>query len=292
MSTASCPLCGSTESVKCFDENGYAVLRCNTCDLFYIDPYPSVADVRRSIAPLEGSKAHASAALRDRYAAEKAFYDEHFQAIFKQCAGARSLLEVGCGTGRLLELMRDAGLDCEGVEPDPARAEAARVRSGCTIHAVPVEELQTGRKFDVITLINVLSHIPALPEFFIAIRRLLAERGKLIIVAGEMRHDVERRDAAHWSLPIHLHFLGFSTIEYICEKFGFRILARDRTPYSSSLFSRARFASPGRSRLRNLLKALILRVPFALRLLRWSYDRTRGGRVLASLIVLSKAAPA
>ncbi len=286
MSTAHCPLCDSLDNEKRFVESGRAVLRCDNCGLFFIDPYPNVSDVRQSIGE---TKEGPSTALSDRYAAEEVFYAEHFDAIQAHCVGARNLLEVGCGTGRLLELMRDSGLDCEGVELDPKRAQAARSRSGCTVHTAPAEELQTEKTYDVITMINVLSHVPSISDLFIAIDRLLSDRGRLIIMAGEMREDVERGDILRWDIPIHMHFLGFSTIDYICAKFGFRVLARKRTPYSSSLFSRARFLAPGRSRMRNLIKGLILRIPLALRLLRWNYDRKRAGRVMTSLIVLAKA---
>ena len=285
---AHCPLCESLDNEKRFVEGGYAVLRCSTCGLFFVDPYPSVSDVRQSIGKTKESP---HAALADRYAAEEAFYAEHLTSIQPHCVGAKSLLEVGCGTGRLLELMRDTGLDCEGVELDPERAETARLRSGCKIHTAPVEELRTEKTYDVITMINVLSHIPSLPELFAAIGRLLSDRGRLIMMVGEMREDVERGDVLNWSIPIHMHFLGFSTIDYICAKFGFRILMRERTPCSSSLFSHARFMAPGRSRVRNVIKGLILRMPFALRLLRWNYDRKRGRRVVSSLIVLAKATP-
>jgi SAM-dependent methyltransferase len=283
-----CPLCESQNYVKRFVENGYSVLRCNTCELLFIDPYPSETDVRDSVTSEQGAEEHRAATLQDRYAAEVAFYDENFDSIIRHCAGAKNVLEVGCGTGRLLELMRDAGLQVEGVELDPSRAEAARTRSGCMVHVTPVEDLRIERKYDVITLINVLSHIPSLKGLFGAVKRLLSDRGKLIIIAGEMRGDVERGDAVHWALPIHMHFLGFSTIEHICSQFGLRIVHRERTPYSKSLFSEARFKAPGRSRMRNLIKGILLRLPFALRFLRWNYDRKRGGRVYTSLIVLAK----
>lgn len=291
MSTARCPLCESKDSEGQFDESGYKLLHCRECDLFFIDPYPTETDVRESVAIGHGVIDDPATALSDRYAAEVAFFEENFDAIFNHCGGANTLLEVGCGTGRLLELMSVAGLQAEGVELDPARAEAARVRSGCTVHVAPVEDLRIGKKYDVITLINVLSHIPSLPDLFAAIHRLLTDHGKLIIVAGEMRGNVERGDAVHWAIPIHMHFLGLSTMDYVCAKFGFQIEHRERTPYSKSLYSEARFRAPGRSRTRNFIKRLILRLPFALDILQWNYERKRDGRVFTSLIVLSKAVP-
>jgi SAM-dependent methyltransferase len=238
-----------------------------------------------------GSPEDRVAGLIDRYAAEVAFFDENFDSIFRHCDGAESLLEVGCGTGRLLELMCDAGLRAEGVELDPGRAEAARARTGCNVYVAPVEEMRTEKTYDVITLINVLSHIPSLPDLFHALARLLNDQGKLIILAGEMRGDVERGDAVHWAIPIHMHFLGLSTIDYVCRKFGFRIIHRERRAYSESLFSEARFKAPGRSRIRNLIKGIVLRIPLALNILRWNYERKRGGRVFSSLIVLAKVTP-
>jgi SAM-dependent methyltransferase len=286
---ANCPLCNSSQTTKRFRDAGYDVLRCRNCELLFIDPYPSEAEVRTSVGAVKHSS---EASLKDRYAAEVAFYDEHFDAIHAHCAGTKSLLEVGCGTGRLLELMRAAGLACVGVELDPARAEAARVRSGCVVHVTPVEELNSDTAFDVVTMINVLSHIPSLPSLFPKLKALLSERGRLILMAGEMTADVERGDAVDWAIPTHMHFLGFGTIEFICREFGFQIVAHERTPYSASLFSQARFRAPGRSRLRNMLKSIILRFPFALRTLRWWYDRTRGSKVVTSLIVLSPQRPA
>lgn len=44
------------------------------------------------------------------------------------CRGARDVLEIGCGTGRILEALVGAGLDAVGIEIEPARAAAARER--------------------------------------------------------------------------------------------------------------------------------------------------------------------
>lgn len=42
----------------------------------------------------------------------------------------RSLLEVGCGSGRFLDVFWDAGFDVTALDPDPVQLEAANVRLG------------------------------------------------------------------------------------------------------------------------------------------------------------------
>lgn len=283
-----CPLCESKDNQKRFVENGYSVLRCIHCGLFFIEPYPISPEVRHTVVQDYTFDDITIAGTKEQYAAEVEYYRESFDSIAKHCWGAKSLLDIGCGTGRLLELLRGPGLICEGVELNAERAAVAHLTSGCTIYQVPVERLQTDKKYDIITMVNVLSHIPSLPQLFEALNRLLSEKGKLILVAGEMRDDVERGDVLGWYIPDHLHFLGFATIQYICAKFGYRILDHQRISYSAHLFSKARFKAPGRSRTRNAIKQAILWTPFALRFLRWRYDIQRSGRVMTSLIVLSK----
>ena len=51
-------------------------------------------------------------------------------------AGARRVLDAGCGTGRHLELLRGWGFAAAGLEPDPQMAERARERLGRGIPVV------------------------------------------------------------------------------------------------------------------------------------------------------------
>jgi SAM-dependent methyltransferase len=252
MSMVICPLCESKDNQKKFVENGYGVLQCRNCELFFIDPYPTNPEARHSKVQEYTFDDIIITGAKDQYAAEVEYYNDSFDSIAKHCWGAKNLLDIGCGTGRLLELLRGSGIIGEGVELNKERATTARSRSGCTIYQVPVEKLHTDKKYDIITMINVLSHIPSLPHFFEAIDRLLSEQGKLVLIAGEMRNDVKQGDIIGWGIPDHMHFLGFTTIQYICKRFGYRILEHERTPYSAAFFSQARFRAPSRNRVKTI----------------------------------------
>jgi len=77
-------------------------------------------------------------------------------------AGLRpdSALELGCGTGRLLSVLRAAVPDVWGIELSPAMAELARSRSAATIVVGDMSAFSLRRRFDLIfTSANTVRHI-------------------------------------------------------------------------------------------------------------------------------------
>ena len=70
-----------------------------------------------------------------------------------------SLLDIGCGNGRFLTVMRMLGWRVHGIEPDERSAENARRSSGARIDAELDEGLYPPAHFDVITLNHAMEHI-------------------------------------------------------------------------------------------------------------------------------------
>lgn len=65
--------------------------------------------------------------------------------------GARTLLDVACGTGKHLELLKD-GYEVEGLDLDPEMLAIARVRlPGVTLHEGDMTSFALGKRFDVVT---------------------------------------------------------------------------------------------------------------------------------------------
>lgn len=79
----------------------------------------------------------------------------------KAFAGPKSsVLEVGCGRGLVVKRLREAGIDCSGVElagVRPIQAAEQHIRVGTDAVDLPETERQ---RYDTILLLDVIEHIP------------------------------------------------------------------------------------------------------------------------------------
>lgn len=95
-----------------------------------------------------------TAQLYDRFYAWKEYAaeaDRLHDLIEARCPAARTLLDVACGTGRHLELLR-RWYRVEGVDLDGGLLAVARERvPDVPLHEADMQELDLGRRFDVVT---------------------------------------------------------------------------------------------------------------------------------------------
>ena len=97
-------------------------------------------------------------------------------------ARPRALLDIGSHAGRFLHLAAQAGWHAEGTEINPRTAAYAAERTGAVVHRVRAEDVDgLGRKFQAVTLTDVLEHIPEPLAMLATARRVLADGGWLSV---------------------------------------------------------------------------------------------------------------
>jgi SAM-dependent methyltransferase len=287
LKVAVCPLCSSQSGLPLFTQSAYTLMHCEECDLSFIHPYPKDAKQHHETVAEYDYAEMEVVRCTTQYNNERLFYQRYFDLIDEVCRDAQSVLDVGCGCGHLLErLAMHPQLLRAGIELNRERAAYAKKKARCEILQTPIEELEGERRFDVISLINVISHVPNISNFFDRLRRLLAERGRVIIKTGEVGRDVKRSAIFDWEFPDHLQFLGWRTMDYICAKSGFRVRKHLRIPLARERFAASTWRMQGRSGLRNALKGGVARVPLALTFLASCYEVVHGRSISSSFIVL------
>lgn len=89
--------------------------------------------------------------------------DVHGEVAFLMALQPASVLDAGCGTGRVARELASRGVDVIGVDVDPSMIEAARHRSPeLEWHVVDLVEVDLGRCFDAVVMAgNVPLFTPA-----------------------------------------------------------------------------------------------------------------------------------
>jgi len=112
--------------------------------------------------------------------------------IQEHSPGAQSLLDVACGTGRHLALLRDR-YRIEGIDLSEEMLAMARGRlEGVPLHAADMRTLDLGRSFDAVTcLFSSIGYVTDAGEQRATLARLAAHvaPGGVLIVDGWVRPD-------------------------------------------------------------------------------------------------------
>jgi trans-aconitate 2-methyltransferase len=102
-------------------------------------------------------------------------------------AEPRSILEIGCGEGRLLCRMADRWPEARvrGVDLSPEAVEAARQR-GLSVDVGGFADL--GGSYDLVYAVAVLEHLPSPREFFATVAPALGSDGVLVVTQPAQDH--------------------------------------------------------------------------------------------------------
>jgi SAM-dependent methyltransferase len=92
------------------------------------------------------------------------------------------ILEIGCGTGHNLEMLRHFGR-VDGIEIDAAARAVANRRLGHRVMDAPLPELPgvEDRAYDLVAILDVLEHVEADREALASIARKLKPGGRILI---------------------------------------------------------------------------------------------------------------
>ncbi len=95
---------------------------------------------------------------------------------------ALRILDVGCGTGGMLPMLREFG-QVEGIDFSDAALEHARTRVGPDVPLSRGElpdGIPAGHKYDVISAFDVIEHITEVVDALVAVRRALTDTGTFV----------------------------------------------------------------------------------------------------------------
>ena len=180
----------------------FSIHRCNNCFVKVTMPYPQ--------------------SIENYYPKRYRNYNKYVQSILtwfytlKINAWTRSfphpgsVLEVGCGDGFMLGVLKKLGWDVVGLERNEAMAKNAAKNAGATVYSKGFEEISKSKKFDLIILYQVLEHVEDPLQVLKDCKERLSSHGKIIIGVPNFSSWQSLFSQEHWfhlDVPRHVsHF--------------------------------------------------------------------------------------
>jgi O-antigen chain-terminating methyltransferase len=163
------------------------------------------------------------AAFEDRYRPEAQVRER--QAIYRDAlAKRRRVVDLGCGRGELLDLLRELDVPAYGVDVDPDFVAHARGKGLEIVQQEAVAHLEELEKGAVDTLVasHVIEHLP--PTSFFRLIELAAEKladDALVIFETPNPTSLLAGSVNFYRDPTHVHPIHPDTLVFLCERAGF-----------------------------------------------------------------------
>ena len=261
-----CPICGSLESRLLFRQSfeklsgidfidGYDVVVCAQCGVAFADGIPDQAVLDAYYRDLSKYE-YAHQGGKESDLDERRFRDIAATiATFLQGRSSR-VLEIGCATGRLLSLVRDAGFaHVQGLDPSPGCAQAARDLYGVPVLVGSLFDIPVPKaSFEFVILIGVLEHVEDVRGAMKHIHDVLSPGGRVYAEVPDAAHLAGRPDAPFQEFSTeHINFFSTASLANAFRAAGFDVLTtgeavrqqHDNTTYPAAFGVFARSEAAG-----------------------------------------------
>ncbi len=239
---SACLICGSLEVSRLFTasdrlygttDKSFSVVRCTHCGLVRLDPVPTPEELPRYYPETYWFSPDASAASRLEEAYRRLVLRDHVHFVAQAMRGAQArgpLLDVGCGGGLFLGMMRERGFCVLGL--DNSREAAAIAWRRQQVPAVcAMLERAPFRPGSVagLTMFHVLEHLYDPRAYLSLSRELLAPEGRLVIQVPNAACWQFHLLGRAWNgvdVPRHLFDFRARDMEKLLHSCGFEIVRR------------------------------------------------------------------
>lgn len=203
------------------DSSMGAVVECLTCTLRYQSPRDKdVSQIYEGV----GDDEFYSASKDDRIATCKRDANQLERTIGP--LSGKKLLDVGCSYGLFLDVAKERGMSTYGIELSRYQSSVAKKRH---LQICTQELPKCGfpeAYFDVMTLFDVIEHLPSPQSFMKEAFRFIRPDGFLVLCTPNCRSMEAKLFGTYWLNFARMHFYYFSpkTITVMLKAAGFEVV--------------------------------------------------------------------
>jgi 2-polyprenyl-3-methyl-5-hydroxy-6-metoxy-1,4-benzoquinol methylase len=232
-----CPVCGSASIKNVLQVKDHTVSKeifpiaeCNDCTLRFTQDVPAAETIARYyqsedyISHTDTSKGVINRlyqVVRKRTLQKKRKLVQRVTGM-----GKGHLLDVGSGTGAFVAEMIMHGWYVSGLEPDEGARQVALKTFNAKLDGINQFYQLAPASFDAITMWHVLEHVHELHPYVEQLKKLLKEKGKLIIAVPNYTSKdatIYKENWAAYDVPRHLYHFSPKSMQALLKLHGLYI---------------------------------------------------------------------
>lgn len=226
------------------------------CGLIWINPCPIESDLHIAYqnyfthgGPATGASARLRGLLYSLYRAANfpiwvitgvAREKARRQQMLLEHSRPGRLLDVGCGDGTFLNLMRSKGWEVDGVDFDPKAIQTAKQKYNLTLrHGDLISAALPAESFDAVTMSHVVEHLADPIGLLVEIRRVLKVGGRLVVTTPNTDGIGHRKFGPDWfgiDAPRHLHLFCRGALSELIRRAGLETVWLGSTSANADVF--------------------------------------------------------
>ncbi len=258
-----CRLCAGTE-LRLYHAMGndrrYRYYQCRHCKLVNYDLATGLGQEQFEIFDKDPTDDN------DKWNLQK---DHSFQFVSRYLPASGSMLDIGCGSGRLMYVARRAGWQVKGLELSEPMAKFIRDKLGEEVLVADFLQVDpceiSDTLFDLICLRHVLEHLPDCLLAMRKLRALLKPRGHVLIeipnvesISKKVKRAVVNSGLRQPRYPTdmkigHANEFCRASFEYLLKETGFTLIRWEtysKKPVANFIYNRLHVGSSARALIR------------------------------------------
>lgn len=227
-----CRVCGSKELTFYYGEGNsqqYKYYKCPVCSLVNYDLELGLDQEQYAEEYFD---------TNDKEHQVNRYNEQTFQFITRNLTAAGTVLEIGCGSGYLLNRLKGAGWDVKGMDLSSMLVEEIKKRLGLDVIVSDFMEYEIpdDKKFDLVILRHVFEHLPDPMKAIKKMGGLIKEDGYILMEFPNIEAPELKLKRMIWRLglrsykkerdrlPGHANEFSRKSFKYLLEKTGFSLV--------------------------------------------------------------------